>query len=91
MPGEVENNINTAHQVVCNVVASDISVKHFDPIGNPLQVKWVSSLFGQKSVDNDHLYTPFNEATRKIATDETHATGNQHGTTVVLGTKVVQF
>jgi len=60
-------------------------------IGNPLKIKRVSSLFRQECVDDDHLHTQFNEAVGKIAADKPHATGNQHGTTVVLGVKVVQF
>ena len=91
VPGEVENNINTANQMVCDIVASDIGANEFDPIGNPFKVKRVSPLFRQQSVDNDHLHIPVNKASSKIAADKTHATGNQNGTTVILGTKVVQF
>ena len=91
VPGQVENDIDTTNQVVGNVLASDISANDFDAIGNPLQVEWVSSLCRQKCVDNNHLHTQFNETTGEIAADKTHATGNQHGTTVILGTKFVQF
>lgn len=91
MSGEVENNIDTTDQVVHNEIVSDISTNDLNLIGNPVKIKRVSSLFRQEGIDDDHFHTQLNEAAGKIATDKTHATGNQHGTTVILGMKVVQF
>jgi hypothetical protein len=77
--------------VVCNVIASNIGANEFELIGNSVQVKRISTLFRQEGVDNDHFNAHLDQAAREIAADEAHATGDQHGTTVILGTKVVHF
>ena len=35
--GEIENNVDTADQVIDDVIASNISADHFDAIGNALK------------------------------------------------------
>ena len=89
--GEVENNINATDEMVYNIVVTDITANDFHSIGNSVQVELVCPLFRQECVDNDYLNPHFNEGAGKVAADKAHATGNQHGTTVILGTKIVQF
>jgi hypothetical protein len=77
--------------MVGNVIGSDISTNHFNPISNPLEVKWVSALLRQECVDDNHLHTQFHERAGKIAADKAHAAGNQHGSTIIFGTNVIHF
>ena len=91
MSREIEDNINTANQVVCNVIVSDISVNDFHLIGNPVQVEWISSLLRQECVDNYHFDTQLDEAAREIAANESHAARDKHSASVILRTKVDHF
>jgi hypothetical protein len=89
--GEIENNINTTNEVICNVIGSDISANYLNPISNPVQVKWVTSLRRQECINDYHLDAQLHEAAGKIAADKTHATRNQDGATIILRMKFIHF
>ena len=84
LSGEIENNVDTTNDVIDNVVISDIAVNEFDTIGDAVEVKRITSLFRQQRINDCHFNTQINECVREITANKPHATGDQHGTTVVL-------
>ena len=81
---EIENDVDTTNDVIGNVVIPNVAANDFDAIGDAVEVKRITALLRHQRIDDCHFNTEVNECVREIAADKPHATGDQHGTTVVL-------
>jgi hypothetical protein len=83
LPGEAEDHVAVADQIVHRRLLTDVGDVDVDPIGDAVDVEQVAAVIGDQRVDQQHVGAEVDQHARQIAADEAETAGDHHGAAAV--------
>ena len=77
-PGQVEDDVPVAHQIVHRARLAHIRDVHAHAIGDAVDVEEVAAVVGNERVDDEDVGAESGQPVRQIAADEPEAAGDEH-------------
>ena len=78
LPGEVEDDVAVAHEIVHRRLLADVGDVDAHAIGDAVDVEQVAAVVGDERIDEQHVGAERDQPAREIAADEAEAAGDHH-------------